>query len=421
MRLPAIDTLAGLEILDSRGLPTVQATCVLTGGASGTASVPAGRSTGAAEATELRDGDPARYRGAGCRQAAANIGAEIHQALAGRAFASQHDLDTALIALDGTVGKSRLGANTLLAVSLAFARAAAAQRGLPLFRHLAQETGQRPATLPRPFINLFSGGLHAGGQIEIQDLMIVPTAARTMDQALAIAFEVYQAAAAHTTTAYHSRLLRADEGGLAPPFPTIEAMLDDAVTAITAAGLAPGTDVALAIDVAASHFTAGPGRYRLAGQTLDATAMIAKIADWQLHYPIIAVEDGLAEDDWQGWPALRTALHGRALVVGDDLLCTSPQRIYCAAALGAADTLLLKANQAGTITEAAAANQAARNAGWHVIASARSGETEDTWLADLATAWSADHIKIGSITQSDRLAKYNRLLAIQSETHWPLT
>lgn len=421
MTPPVIDTLTGLEILDSRGQPTVSATCVLRGGAAGTASVPAGRSTGAAEAIERRDGDPGRYRGAGCRQAAASIGNEIGQALAGRAFAGQHDLDAALTGLDGTQGKSRLGANALLAVSLAFARAVAAQHGLPLYRHLAQAAGAVPAALPRPFINLFSGGLHAGGQIELQDVMIVPARARTMDEALAVAFEVYRAAAAHTQAAYGARLLRADEGGLAPPFPGIRAMLADAVTAIGAAGLTPGTDVALAIDVAASHFTEGPGRYQLAGEVLDAAAMVSEISGWQRDYPIISVEDGLAEDDWQGWPLLAAGLRGRSLVIGDDLLCTSPERIRRAAALGAADTLLLKPNQAGTVTEAAAAGEAARTAGWRVMASARSGETEDAWLADLAVAWSADYIKIGSITQSDRLAKYNRLLAIGAETGWPLT
>jgi enolase len=441
-----IISLSGREILDSRGRPTVEARCVLESGAAGVASVPSGASTGGAEALELRDGDPRRYRGLGCRRAAGNIGGAIHTALAGRSFAGQAELDAALIALDGTPNKSRLGANALLAVSLAFARAAAAEREVPLYQHFATILDQRPTTkdesmffstdagvieqpphssfvpgpssLPRLTINLFSGGKHAGGQVPIQDVLVAPTAL-TIDDGLAAAFAVYQAAADLTREKYGMRALTADEGGLAPPFPDAETMLADAVAAIRAAGLEPGRDVALALDVASSHFYRD-GRYELGGEPLTSAAMIARLSEWVDRYPIVSVEDGLAEEDWAHWPALRERLAGRALTLGDDLLCTNPARIRRAIESRAADALLLKVNQIGTLSEAAAACRLARAAGWRVTISARSGETEDSWLADLAVGWGGDQIKVGSITQSERLAKYNRLLAIEAETGWPV-
>jgi enolase len=418
--MPVIRRLSGLEILDSRGRPTVQAMCELDSGAIAIVSVPSGASTGGSEAHELRDGDPRRYRGLGCRQAARNISTEMHRALAGRAFADQQTLDHALIELDGTPNKGRLGANAILGVSLAFARAAAFERGMPLYSYFAALNGAAPTKLPRPTINLFSGGKHAGSQISIQDLLVVPTAATTMDEALATIVEVYQTAADIIRERYHMRLLTADEGGLAPPFASVEAMFDDALEAIQRAGFEPGREVALAVDVAASHFYY-EGYYRLsADRRLNAAQMIDYLAGWVDSYPIISVEDGLAEDDWSHWPALRARLAGRALVLGDDLLCTNPRRIRRAIETQAADALLLKVNQIGTLTEAHEASTLARQAGWHVTISARSGETEDNWLADLAVGWSGDHIKIGSITQSDRLAKYNRLLAIADATALPL-
>jgi enolase len=428
--MPTITQLTGREILDSRGRPTVEARCVLESGASGVASVPSGASTGSAEALELRDGDPRRYRGLGCRRAAGNVGGEILAALAGRPFAGQAELDAALIALDGTPNKGRLGANALLAVSLAFARAVAAERDVPLYRHFGYILDQRLnvqtlersnvqlATLPRLTINLFSGGKHAGGQVPIQDVLMVPTAP-TIDDGLAAAFAVYQAAADLARTQYGMRALTADEGGLAPPFPDAETMLSDAVAAIRAAGLEPGRDVALALDVASSHFYRD-SRYELGGEPLTSTAMIARLGEWVDRYPIVSVEDGLAEEDWGHWPALRERLAGRALTLGDDLLCTNPARIRRAIESRAADALLLKVNQIGTLSEAAEACQLARAAGWRVTLSARSGETEDTWLADLVVGWAGDQIKVGSITQSERLAKYNRLLAIEAETGWPV-
>ncbi|MDQ3588937.1 MAG: phosphopyruvate hydratase [Actinomycetota bacterium] len=417
--MPTIERLSGLEILDSRGRPTVRATCLLASGASGAASVPSGASTGTAEALELRDGDEERYRGLGCRKAVGNIAGELNNMLAGRFFEGQRGLDEAMIELDGTPGKTRLGANALLAASLAFARATARERGVPLYQHLSGMLGSEPRTLPRPEINLFSGGEHAGGQVSIQDVLVVPASARTIDEALAMTFEVYQTAVELTYRKYGTRPLSADEGGLAPPFPDAEAMLEDAVGSIRAAGYEPGRDVAIAVDVASTHFYKG-GKYNLGDEPLSSTGMIEHLLDWLGRYPIVSVEDGLAEEDWDHWPELCARVDGRALVLGDDLLCTNPGRIRRAIDARAADALLLKVNQIGTLTEAAEACELARSAGWSVTVSARSGETEDDWLADLAVGWGGEQIKVGSITQSERLAKYNRLLAIEAETRPPL-
>jgi enolase len=417
-----ITRLLGLEILDSRGRPTVKATCELEGGAKASASVPSGASTGAAEALELRDGDASRYGGLGCRKAAVNISEALNDALSGRSV-SQQDLDRAMVELDGTPNKSRLGANAILAVSVAFARAVATERGVPLFEHFADLLGRTPDVLPRPTINLFSGGKHAGGQIPIQDTLVVPLAASTMDEALATTYAVYQAAVQLCRERYDMRPLTADEGGLAPPFADAEEMLGAAVDAIEPAGFEPGHDVALTLDVASSHFYRNGG-YDLGDEPLDAAGMIERISYWLERYPIRSVEDGLSEGDWENWPALRERISGRALTLGDDLLCTNPDRIRRAVKSGAADALLLKVNQVGTLTEAAEALEVARDAGWVVTVSARSGETEDDWLADLAVGWGGDQVKIGSITQSERLAKYNRLLEIEAETglslaDWP--
>jgi enolase len=411
--MSAVHRLSGLEILDSRGRPTIQATCELSSGVAATVSVPSGASKGAAEAIELRDGDPRRYRGLGCRLAAGHVSGEMNTALAERSFETQADLDQALIALDGTSNKSRLGANAILAVSLAFARARASERHIPLFAYLAELTGATPA-LPRPTINLFSGGQHAGGQVAIQDVLIVPLSPTTMADTLAMAVEVFQCAAELVHTRYGMRLLTADEGGLAPPFENLAAMFTLAHEAIQRAGLVLQTDIAIAVDVAASQFYRDR-RYNLEDQPLAADEMIAVLSDWNKRYGVMSIEDGLAEEDWENWPRLCQALGARALIMGDDLLCTQPARIRKAIDRQAANALLLKVNQIGTLTEAAEAHQLARAAGWRVTVSARSGETEDNWLADLAVGWSADYIKIGSVTQSERLAKYNRLLMIEAE------
>jgi enolase len=411
-----IDRLKGLEILDSRGRPTIQVTCVLDGGATGTASVPSGASTGTAEALELRDGDVRRYAGLGCRRSVGLVEeGEVHAALVGRDFESGPALDRALIALDGTPNKSRLGANTLLGVSLAFARAQAAERGVPLYRYFAELVDRPVASIPRPMINLFSGGKHAGGQVEIQDVLVVPLAARSVDEVLATTFDVYRAAAELSAARYGMRALTADEGGLAPPFGSPDEMLSLAVESIRRAGREPGAEVALAVDVASTHFYSD-GRYRVGDRELDGAGMVELILEWIGRYPIVSVEDPLAEDDWAHWRELRRRADASVRILGDDLLCTRPERIVRAVEFRAADALLLKVNQVGTLFEAADAYRVARSAGWSVTVSARSGETEDDWLADLAVGWSADHIKVGSITQSERLAKYNRLLEIEAET-----
>jgi enolase len=417
--VPVIHQLEAMEILDSRGRPTLSATCLLEGGAAASAAVPSGASTGQAEMRSLRDGEPLRYGGLGCRKAAAHVCNEINANLSGRTFDDQAQLDAALLQLDGTADKSRLGSNAILSVSIAFARACAAERGVTLYRHFADMASLPLAHLPCLTINLFSGGKHAGGQVPIQDVLVVPISAKSIDDGLAMVYAIYQSAAALTLQKYGMRALTADEGGLAPPFPSVDAMLSDAVAAIQGAGLTPGKDAALAVDVASSHFF-NDGHYQLGHEDLDSSGMIERISTWVARYPIISVEDGLSENDWQHWPALRQRIGDKALVLGDDLLCTNPARIGRAIETRAASALLLKVDQVGTLTEATESLSLARQAGWSVSISARSGETEDNWLADLAVGWSANHIKVGSITQSERLAKYNRLLAIERETNLPI-
>lgn len=408
-----IKNVSAIEILDSRGRPTLLATCELQDGSVGRASVPSGASTGAAEALELRDRDPARYAGLGCLKAAQNVSQDINRALAGQDFAAQQTLDRCLIDLDGTDNKSRLGANAILGVSLAFARAQSAQRGLELYRHLADIAGTVPR-LPKPMINLYSGGLHAGGQVAIQDVQLVVPGAGSVQETLAVVAGVFRAAAKRLQDNYGMRLLRADEGGLAPPFASSQDMFLEALRAIVDAGYAPADDVALTVDVAASHFYE-ESVYHLDSERLDRAGMVDRIDQWRRDFPLVSVEDGMDQDDWAGWRALCARLQGNVLVLGDDLLCTNPARIRRAITEKAADSLLLKVNQIGTISEAAQALRLARAAGWRIVVSARSGETEDHWLADLAVAWAGDYIKVGSITQSERLAKYNRLLELEHD------
>ncbi len=407
-----IQSVSAIEILDSRGRPTILAECRLSDGALGRASVPSGASTGRAEALELRDGDPMRHAGLGCLKAVGQVNAAINTALSGRVFSRQSDLDQYLINLDGSPNKSRLGANAILGVSLAFCRAGAQQARLPLYRHLAQIAGETPR-LPRPMINLFSGGAHAGGQTAIQDIQIVALKARSMKRILEVTTDVFRAAAALISRRYEMRLLTADEGGLAPAVESSERLLQLALEAIESAGYRPGEDVALTLDVAASQFYAD-GLYHIDGATLNRDEMIDRLERWRSAFPIISIEDGLQEEDWAGWQQLRRRLQGRAMILGDDLLCTNPDRIKRAIAEAAADSLLLKVNQVGTLTEALAAYRLAKRAGWQIVVSARSGETEDDWLADLAVGWAGDYIKVGSITQSERLAKYNRLLYLEA-------
>lgn len=411
-----ISQITALEILDSRGRPTIKAYCQLEDGRKGAASVPSGASTGVHEALELRDGDQSHFNGLGVLKAVDNINGKINRALTGSTFAFQSDLDQQLIDLDGTENKSQLGANAMLAVSIAFARTQAAN--IPLYDHFASLIGHPLHSLPRPTINLFSGGKHGGMQIPLQDLLVVP-AQDTMIDCFNATYKVYQSAAELCKEKYGMRALSADEGGLAPPFPDLKTLFDDAMKSIENAGLKPGEDMHIALDVAASHFYKD-GKYSLGPQHLSSQELIEEIASWCSLYPIVSVEDGLAEDDWDHWPSLVKMISPKSLVLGDDLLCTNPARIQRAIDTESASALLLKVNQIGTLTEAAEAYKLARQAGWHVTVSARSGETEDDWLADLATGWQGNQIKIGSITQSERLAKYNRLLEIEKETGLPI-
>ena len=416
-----IERLHAVEILDSRGRPTVQTTCELTDGTRATVSVPSGASTGAAEAHELRDGDQDRYGGLGCRRAVANVNGEINRALRGRSITDQTAIDGMLIELDGTPDKSRLGANAILSASLAVARVGAHQTHTPLYEHFANIIGRQAGNplLPRPTVNLFSGGKHAGGQIPIQDVLITSLVAETADEAMAQIAAVYQSAIDICHQKYGMRALVADEGGLAPDFASIDAALGDAVAAIERAGLRPGIDISICLDIASSHFHQS-GRYRIDEQILSSAEMIEVLAGWVDTYPIVSIEDGLAEDDWDGWPKLTRRLGDHVLILGDDLLATNPGRIARAVETRAASALLLKINQIGTLTEAADALRSARDAGWAVVVSARSGETEDDWLTDLAIGWGGDQLKVGSVTRSERLAKWNRLLTVADETEWTL-
>jgi enolase len=404
-----VESLAALEILDSRGRPTIKASLRLAGGAAGSASVPSGASTGSAEARELRDGDPSRHAGLGCRAAVEAVEGEIARELGGRSFPSQAGLDAALCALDGTPSKERLGANAILAVSLAFGRAVARSREIPFYTYVSELTGAVPA-VPQPLVNLFSGGAHAGGQVGVQDVQLLVRGPETLSETLDTIAAVYRAAVELTRERFDMRLLRADEGGLAPPFENSEQMFAAAVESVERAGRRPGNDVALAVDVAASQLATDDG-YLLDGERVD---LVERSASWITEFPIVSLEDPLGEDDWAGWTALAARLEG-VMLIGDDLLCTRVDRIRRAQQLACADALLLKPNQVGTLSESLEAFAAARSCGWAIIVSARSGETEDNWLADIAVGCAAEHIKIGSITQSERLAKYNRLLEIERE------
>ena len=410
--MPVIKSVRGLEILDSRGRPTIKAYIEFRNGITASASVPSGASTGKSEAHELRDGE-ARFGGLGCLKAVTHINKTINPSLSGKQLDNQHDLDDYLVQLDGTSNKSNLGANAILAVSLAFARAQAMNLDQSLFQYFSRLDDLPVQFMPRPTINLFSGGKHAGGQIAIQDLLIVPLQSK-MSEALQCAYAVYQSAAALCLEKYQMRALTADEGGLAPPFKDIGELFESAMQAIENAGYQPGASVKLALDIASSHFFSND-QYSINNTTLNGDQMIDLLWKWASKYPITSIEDGLAEDDWKHWPKLLTTIGSKSLVLGDDLLCTNPDRIERAIREKSANALLLKVNQIGTISEALKALKIARKAGWSVTVSARSGETEDDWLADLAVGWQADYIKIGSITQSERLAKYNRLLEIEQE------
>jgi enolase len=416
-----ITTVRGREVLDSRGRPTVEAEITLDDGVRVHASVPSGASTGRHEAHELRDGDPARYAGRGVQRAVANISSLLEPAVAGLDATQQSEIDAALLAADGTPEKSHVGANAVLAVSLAAARAGARSRGVPLWQHLI---GESAPVMPRPMINLISGGLHARRNLDLQDFLIIPVGATTYPEALEASSAVIEATG-QILRARGLSTLHADEGGFGPALEGHRDALELAAAAVERAGLRLGDDIAFALDVAATHFhDQATGRYQLAteGRAVDAAGMIELLEGWMADFPIVSIEDPLAEDDWAGWKLATERLGPSAQVVGDDLFTTNRHRLQRGIDERAANSVLVKMNQIGTISETLALAEQARAAHYGIVVSARSGETEDDALADLAVAARGGQIKVGSLTQSERLAKYNRLLRILDEVgpHTPL-
>jgi enolase len=406
-----IEGVSALEVLDSRGNPTLSVS-VITAYAAGTAAVPSGASTGAHEAVELRDGDPERFGGKGVRAAIANVEGEIAEAVEGMDVLGQAELDRALIELDGTPNKGRLGANAILGVSLAAAHAAATCTELPLYRYLG---GAQACVLPLPLANVLNGGVHADNNVDLQEFMICPVGAETFAEALRATSEVYQT----LKKVLHKRGLSTavgDEGGFAPQLETNEEALQVIVAAIEQAGYTPGEDVALALDPASTEFYRD-GAYHLAGEgrTLSSAELVDLYESWLGKYPIVSIEDGMAEDDWDGWKLLTDRVGGRVQLVGDDLFVTNPERLREGIRRGVGSSILVKVNQIGSLSETLAAIELARASGYSAVISHRSGETEDTTIADLAVATGAGMIKTGAPARSERVAKYNRLLAIEAE------
>jgi enolase len=402
----------GREILDSRGNPTVEAEVILDSGARGIAAVPSGASTGEHEAMELRDDDPARFQGKGVRKAIDNITDVIAPAVVGEDAADQVGLDLALLALDGTPQKSKLGANAILAVSLATARAAAQAFDLPLYRYLG---GVSARTLPVPLMNILNGGAHADNGLAIQEFMIVPHGAPSFAEGLRMGVEVF-----HTL----KKLLKSkglatsvgDEGGFAPRLESNQTALEVVLEAIGQAGYTPGKQISLALDVAASEFCDKKARtYKIDGKTLDAAGLVDLYRGWAQQFPLVSIEDGLDENDWDGWTLLTDTLGDELQLVGDDLFVTNPRRLAEGIARGCANSILVKVNQIGTLTETLEAVELAHRAGYTSIISHRSGETEDAFIADLAVATGSGQIKTGSASRSERVAKYNRLSRIAEE------
>ena len=409
------------EILDSRGNPTVEADVILTDGTLGRAAVPSGASTGEHEALELRDQDPARYGGKGVLRAVGHVNEVIAAKLVGMDAGDQEAIDAAMIALDGTPTKARLGANAILAVSMAVARAAAREAGLPLYRYLG---GEAATLLPVPMMNILNGGAHASNNVDAQEFMVVPVGADNFADGLRMGVEVF-----HTlkTVLSEQGLSTAvgDEGGFAPDLPSNDAALDAIVTAIDRAGYRPGDDVAIALDVAANElWDDGSYVFRKGdGSRHSGEEMIALYRQWIDRYPIVSIEDGMYEDDWSGWAALTAALGDAVQLVGDDIFVTNPERLERGVREKVANAILIKVNQIGTLTETLRCIELARASGYGFVISHRSGETEDTFIADLAVATGSGQIKTGSGSRTDRIAKYNRLLRIQEElgtrAAWP--
>ncbi len=406
-----IEDVRALELLDSRGNPTVSATVSLSSGVQGSAVVPSGASTGVHEAVELRDGG-SRFMGKGVQKAVANVEAEIAPAVMGMDALDQAALDRTLIELDGTPNKSKLGANAILAVSLAAARAAAAALDLPLYRHLGGVGGR---ILPVPLMNVLNGGRHADNNVDMQEFMLVPAGFERFSDGLRAGVETFHhLKQVLATRGYNTNV--GDEGGFAPDLKSNQEALEVLVEAIEKAGYAPGEQVFIALDPAASEFYQD-GSYNLAseGKKLDSEGMIDYLEEWISRYPILSLEDGLAEDDWSGWASLTKRLGDRVQLIGDDIFVTNVERLQRGIDEGVANAILVKVNQIGTLTESLDAIELAKSRGFRNVISHRSGETEDAFIADLAVALNAGQIKTGSASRSDRIAKYNRLLTIEAE------
>jgi enolase len=410
--MSAIADIVAREILDSRGNPTVEAEVVLDTGASGRAAVPSGASTGAHEAAELRDGDKSRYGGKGVRQACANIEGEIFDAIGGMDASEQIKLDDIMIDLDGTPNKSRLGANAILAVSLALAKAAANDLGVPLYRYVG---GVFARTLPVPMMNIVNGGKHADNPIDIQEFMVQPVGAATIADAVRMGSEVFQALKKALHDAGHNTNV-GDEGGFAPGLRSAEEALSFISRACEAAGYRPGEDITFALDCASTEFFKD-GTYDLEGEgkKFDAAGMVGYLAGLCDRFPIVSIEDGCAEDDWAGWKHLTEALGSKVQLVGDDLFVTNTERLRRGIQEGTGNSILVKVNQIGTLSESLGAIEMAQRAGFSTVMSHRSGETEDSTIADLAVASNCGQIKTGSLARSDRTAKYNQLIRIEAE------
>ncbi|MCZ6512096.1 MAG: phosphopyruvate hydratase [Alphaproteobacteria bacterium] len=410
--MSAITDIEGREILDSRGNPTVEVDVTLETGAFGRAAVPSGASTGAHEAVELRDGDAARYGGKGVLNAVHAVNNEIFEALSGLDADNQEHLDSLLVDLDGTPNKARLGANAILGVSLATAKAAAEDAELPLYRYVG---GSNARTLPVPMMNIINGGAHADNPIDIQEFMIMPVGADDIADAVRVGAEVFHALRRQLSDAGHNTNV-GDEGGFAPNLQNADEALGYILKAIEVAGYKPGDDVYLALDAAASEFFAD-GVYNLSGEgkKLGSPEMAAYLKDLCDRFPIISIEDGMDEDDWEGWRTLTELLGDRIQLVGDDLFVTNPTRLRDGITKGVANAILIKVNQIGTLSETLETVETAHTAAYRAVMSHRSGETEDTTIADLAVATNCGQIKTGSLSRSDRLAKYNQLLRIEDQ------
>jgi enolase len=408
-----IVSVSAREILDSRGNPTVEVDVILETGAAGRAAVPSGASTGEREAVELRDGDPARYGGKGVQQAVNNVNTEIAEALEGMDATDQIAVDRAMLDLDGTENKGRLGANAMLGVSMAVARAASLEVGLPLYRYLG---GPMARTLPVPMMNILNGGAHATNTVDFQEFMVVPVGADSFAEGLRMGTQVFH----QLKKVLVARKLATgvgDEGGFAPDLGSDEDALKIIVEAIEAAGFRPGQDIALALDVAASElFRDGQYHFRKSGAAARSPEAMAELyAGWLEQYPIVSIEDGMAENDWDGWKHLTELIGDRCQLVGDDLFCTNTDILAKGIEAQVANAILIKVNQIGTLTETLEAMELAKSAGYNSIISHRSGETEDTFIADLAVATQAGQIKTGAPSRSDRVAKYNQLLRIEEQ------